>query len=350
MAATIKDVARMANLSIATVSKYINGGHVIDANRVAIEEAIRQLDYRVNTMARGLKTRRTKSIGVLIPSVRMIFCMDMISAIEDELSREDFSTLICDCQGRPEQEERKMAFLLEKQVDGVIMMPSSSSSVAARMALAAGIPLILVDRPLPDIAADSVLVDNMTLAKAATTELLRAGHQRIGVICGPEDIYTTKQRLSGYYEAYETDNTQVASDCISFSDYSLEGGYKSLEKLMSLTEPPTAVLATNYETTIGAIMAINRAGLRIPGDLSFVGFDGLDMSTLIKPELTMALQPVQQIGEQAAKLLLGRLTANNKSDSGKSSIYGSDADMPPKREIMLAGKLTQGSSIAKMKM
>ena len=141
MTATIKDVARMAGLSIATVSKYLNGGHVIDANRQSIEHAIRTLDYHVNTMARGLKTRKTKSVGVLIPSVRMVFCMEMISAIESVLGQKDFSTLICDCQENAALEERKMAFLLEKQVDGIITMPFSNSVLPTLKAVQAGVPV-----------------------------------------------------------------------------------------------------------------------------------------------------------------------------------------------------------------
>ncbi len=344
MAATIKDVARLAGLSIATVSKYINGGHVIDANSVAIEKAIKVLDYRVNTMARGLKTRKTKSIGVLIPSVRMVFCMDIISAIEDELSREDFSTLICDCQGRPEQEAVKIEFLLEKQVDGIIMMPSSNSSEAARRASLAGVPVILVDRRFNTMDCDRVLVDNQQLAEDATTELLQAGHKRIGIICGPEDIYTTVQRLNGYHQAYKKAGLEAAADCICFSDYSLEGGYKALDNLMELTEPPTAVLATNYETTIGSVMAINRAGLKIPEDLSFVGFDSLDMSTLVTPTLTMAMQPVQEIGEQAAKLMLRRLDPQSSNKKSESDQTRSDYEHIGE-EIILAGKINRGASI-----
>ncbi|NLW12367.1 MAG: LacI family transcriptional regulator [Clostridiaceae bacterium] len=344
MAATIKDVARLAGLSIATVSKYINGGHVIDANSAAIEQAIKTLDYRVNTMARGLKTKKTKSIGVLIPSVRMVFCMDIISAIEDELSRENFSTMICDCQGRPEQEAVKIEFLLEKQVDGIIMMPSSNSSEAARRAALAGIPVVLVDRRFNTMECDRVLVDNRQLAEDATTELLQAGHRRIGIICGPEDIYTTVQRLNGYYQAYEKLGLEAYNDCISFSDYSLEGGYKALDSLMELPEPPTAVLATNYETTIGSVMAINRSGLKIPEDLSFVGFDSLDMSTLVTPALTMAIQPVQEIGEQAARLMLRRLDPQDKNKKSESGQTHSDNKYKGE-EIILTGKLNRGASI-----
>lgn len=347
MAATIKDVARLSGLSIATVSKYINGGHVIDANRVAIEQAIKTLDYRVNTMARGLKTKKTKSIGVLIPTIRMVFCMDIISAIEEELSHEDFSTLICDCQGKPEQEAVKMEFLLEKQVDGIIMMPSSDSPEAARKASLAGIPVVLVDRHFNLMDCDRVLVDNQQLAEDATSELLLSGHRRIGIICGPEEIFTTIQRLNGYYRAFKKHGLEAYTDYISFSDYSLEGGFKALNSLMKLPDPPTAVLATNYETTVGAVMAINRTGLRIPEDLSFVGFDSLDVATLVTPALTMAIQPVQEIGEQAARLLLRRLASKNNVKKSELRQTHSETQ-PTSEEIILSGKINRGASIKKI--
>jgi LacI family transcriptional regulator len=330
MTVTIKDVARVAGLSIATVSKYLNGGHVLDANREAIEQAIQLLGYRVNSVARGLKTRRTMTVGVLIPTIEMVFSTEIIAAIEKRLGQAGFSTLICDSQLSADLEIRKLEVLLEKQVDGIIMMPFSASPVPVQKALDQGVPVVLVDRKVQGLDLDCVLVDNENLAWQATTRLIEAGHSRIGIVLGPQDLYTSNQRFAGYTRACRENNVAVDFNLVRQTDYQLEGGSSAIRALLNWPRRPTALFTTNYETTFAAGLVINEQDLRVPDDLSWIGFDGPYIAQIYRPRLTVALQPVRAIGETAARLILERIAGTTGQ---------------PAREIVLPGTFSEGASI-----
>lgn len=329
MAATIKDVARVAGLSIATVSKFMNGGHVLDENRLAIEQAIAAVGYRVNVVARGLKTRKTMTVGVLIPSIEQIFSTEIIAAVEKKLAESGFTTIVCDCQLDADLESRKMEILLEKQVDGIIMMPISGSSVAIRQAITQQVPVVLIDRKVEGVSLDTVLVDNENLAYQAVSHLIQAGHRRIGLVLGPEDLFTSRKRYDGYRAACLEHGIPVDPHLIRHSDYQIAGGRAAFESLLDQSGRPTAVFTTNYETTFAAGLVINERGLDIPSDLAWIGFDSLSMAQIFKPRLTIVAQPVRQIGQTAAELILERLA-------------GPGDDHP--REIILPGQLIEGLS------
>lgn len=329
MAVTIKDVAREAGLSIATVSKYMNGGHVLDDNREAIEQAIAKLGYRVNVVARGLKTRRTMTVGVLIPSIEQIFSTEIIAAVEKQLAEAGFSTLVCDCQLDADLESRKMEILLEKQVDGIIMMPFSGSTDPIQRAIEQGVPVVLIDRKIDGVSLDTVLVDNENLAYQAVKLLIQAGHRRIGLVLGPENLYTSRKRFAGYAAACLENHIAIEPALIRHSDYQITGGTAAFTTLLDQPEPPTAIFTTNFETTFAAGLVINERGLNIPQDLSWIGFDSLSMARIFKPRLTLVAQPVRQIGETAAQLILQRM-------SGQS-------DAPP-QDLILTGQLIEGLS------
>lgn len=331
VAVTIKDVARVAGLSIATVSKYMNGGHVLDDNRVAIEQAITTLGYRVNVVARGLKTRRTMTVGVLIPSIEQIFSTEIIAAIEKQLAKAGFSTIVCDCQLDAELESRKMEILLEKQVDGIIMMPFSGLAEPIQKAIDQGVPVILIDRKVEGVILDTVLVDNENLARQAVSSLIQAGHRRIGIVLGPKDLYTSRKRHTGYLAACHEHGLVVDPDLIRHSDYQIPGGSAAFLALLDLPDSPTAIFTTNYETTFAAGLIINERGLNIPLDLSWIGFDSLSMAQIFKPRLTIVAQPVRQIGETAAQLILERLS-------------GAGGFACEAREVILPGELIAGLS------
>ncbi|NCA97901.1 MAG: LacI family transcriptional regulator [Clostridia bacterium] len=329
MAVTIKDVARAAGLSIATVSKYMNGGHVLESNRAAIELAIASLGYRVNVVARGLKTRRTMTVGVLIPSIEQIFSTEIIAAVEKKLSEAGFSTIVCDCQLDAELESRKMEILLEKQVDGIITMPFSGSAEPIQKAIDQGVPVVLIDRKVEGLSLDTVLVDNENLAYQAVSRLIEAGHRRIGIVLGPETLYTSQRRLAGYLAAMQTHGIPVDPGLIHPSDYQIAGGQAAFLALLERSDRPTAIFTTNYETTFAAGLMINEKGLAIPQDLSWIGFDSLSMAQIFKPRLTIVVQPIRQIGETAAQLILERV-ANGLELAA--------------REIILPGAMIEGLS------
>lgn len=307
MATTIKDIARHTGLSISTISKYLNDGNVLEQNKKLIEEAIQTLDYRVNEMARGLRTSRTMKVGVLIPSLENIFFTSIVSNIESVLLKEGYSTVVCDYKEDLTLEEKKLQFLFDKMVDGIVLMPFPDNDNLVKEIIARNIPLVLIDRMINNVNCDAVLVDNLNASYNAVEQLIIRGHRRIGIIAGPQNTYTAQERLKGYIRIFEDYRLQVDSSLVKYGDYQIESGYKLLQELMKVEKPPTAVYVTNYEMTIGSIIAINENNIKIPDQISFIGFDNQDLARIVKPALSIVVQPVEQIGETAAQVLLKRL-------------------------------------------
>ena len=181
MAATIKDIARETGLSLATISKYLNGGNLREKNRAAIEAAIKKLDYHVNEYARGLKSKKSRTVGVVLPEISNLFNMKIVAVFERVLQENGYSVIVTDCQNNLEQEASSVDFLLKKQVDGIINVPIGSSSCHLRPAVEKKVPILLLDRPLEDLngVASCVLIDNRGAARLGVRRLLQAGHRRI---------------------------------------------------------------------------------------------------------------------------------------------------------------------------
>lgn len=304
---TIKDVAKYTGLSIATISKYLNGGNVLEDNREKIKEAIQKLDYKRNDMARGLKTNKTMTIGVLIPSLENIFFTSIVSIIEDILLDHGYGTIVCDFKENAELEQKKLEFLINKHVDGIIMVSYGGNQEYLEELLQGDIPIILLDRMVKDVDCDVVLADNLNASYQAVEELITRKHKRIGIVCGPENTYTADERRKGYLRVHQDYHLEVDPKLMVVGDYTVASGYTSLENLWNKPERPTAVLVTNYEMTIGAIMAINDLNISIPEDLSIIGFDNIQMAKVVKPPLSIVEQPMKEIGETAASLLIKRL-------------------------------------------
>lgn len=280
---------------------------MLERNRETIAQAISDLGFHVNEIARGLKTSRTMTVGVLIPDLENVFCTSIVAHIENMLQRAGYSSLICDYREDVALEREKLEFLAKKSVDGFIYMPlGNQEDIVARL-LARSLPVILIDRPLPGLACDTVLVDNLNAAYGAIEHLINHGHRRIGIIAGPPGIYTAQERLKGYRRVHEDFDLPIADDLILEGDYSLESGYRLMGQLLQRADPPTAVFVTNYEMTLGAIMALNESPIRVPDELSIIGFDNQQLARIVKPALTIVVQPIQAIGETAATLLMKRL-------------------------------------------
>ncbi|MGV8981471.1 LacI family DNA-binding transcriptional regulator [Clostridium sp.] len=310
---TIKDVAKRSKLSIATISKYINGGNVLDKNRVLIQDAIDELDYKVNEMARGLKTNKTKTIGIALPELNNLFFTSIVSKIEDVILEEGYGTIICDYKQDYDLEKKKLEFLINKSVDAVVLIPSGKEVNEINEILKNGTPVILIDRLLEGVECDVVLGDNLSSSYNAVEQLITRGHKRIGVIIGPKHMYTAEQRLKGYHRVHEDYNIKIDLDLIKYGDYKMDGGYNLFKELLSMDNPPTAIYVTNYEMTLGVIMAINEMNIKIPDDLSVIGFDNMDLVKIVNPPMSVVVQPVDSIGEATAKLLLKRMNGDNSN-------------------------------------
>ena len=306
--ATIKDVAQMAGVSIATVSKFINGGNVRTENVAPIQAAIQALDYRVNPFARSLKAQHTRSVGILLPDIAVPFFGSVVAAIDKTLREYGYHTLIASYSSNHGLEREKLNFLIRNGIDGLIYVPEDLSAEEFRELTGKfPVPTVLVDRLIQGLSCDAVLVNNADAVYDATTQLIRRGHRRIGLISGPKYVFSARERQAGFLKAL-SDNGLPFDDKLFFSnDHAFATGYQGCERLLSLPDRPTAVISTNYEITIGLITAIRDRGLRIPDDIDVFGFDCVEVCTMMKPPLPVVHQPEQQIGQTAANYLIQRL-------------------------------------------
>jgi len=315
MAATIRDITKMTGLSLATVSKYLNGGNVLPQNRALIENAIEELQYEVNEVARGLAKNCTKTVGVLIHNLDNIFAGSVIANIEDILRQHDYGTIVCDCRGDIELEEQEIKFLLSKRVDGIITIPTSGNSFYLNNAVIREVPIVLIDRTFEDRNFDCVIVDNIEASVQAVTTLINKGHSKIGIICGDDNEYTARKRLAGYYKSLEANNIKIELNYVKRGSLTVEHGYHATKELLTVSNRPTALYLSNYEITLGATIAINELGVNFPEDISIIGFDNLMLSKIVKPTLWTIVQPMEEIAASAANLMLKRL---NKSETGEA--------------------------------
>ena len=336
MAATMKDLARETGLGLATLSKYFNGGTVREKNRVLIEAAVRKLHYVPNEVARSLKTQHSRAIGVVIPELSNTFITSIISSMEDVLRKHDYAVIVCDCRSDIRREKEAVEFLMHRRVDGLINMATDTTGTHLKSALAAGIPVLLVDRLIESLRSkvSAVIIDNAHAAGQAVRKLTDLGHRRIGLVLGSPGLYTTDCRLNGYLGALKEAGIEPDDEYIRYGDYTMDGGYQAVQDLLALKRRPTALFVTNFEMTLGAMLALQRSGIRIPEDLSVIGFDKLELFGEIFPDLTLIRQPQLSIGREAANLMLDLL------GSGGSFSH---------RIVTLSTELTEGSSVRELK-
>ena len=314
MAATMKDIARQTGLGLATISSYFNGGNVREKNRIKIEAAIEELHYEVNEVARGLKTNATRTIGVVIPELNNTFCAEIITGMEDVLRSHGYATIVCDCRTDRKLEQEAVEFLIRRRVDGIINMPVDEEGKHLRKFQKTGKPIVLIDRRIQGISCDSVLVDNRKAAEDAVQCFIKNGHRNIGIIGGPEGIFTAQERLAGYSKALKVAGIPIRGSLIFHGDYTIQGGVRGLEELVRSNPDMTAVFVTNYEMTMGAMIGVNELGIKIPEQLSMIGFDNLQFARACNPKLTIVSQPTDGIAREVARIMLEHLE-NGKQEN-----------------------------------
>ena len=314
MAATMKDIARQTGLGLATISSYFNGGNVREKNRIKIEAAIEELHYEVNEVARGLKTNATRTIGVVIPELNNTFCAEIITGMEDVLRSHGYATIVCDCRTDRKLEQEAVEFLIRRRVDGIINMPVDEEGKHLRKFQKTGKPIVLIDRRIQGISCDSVLVDNRKAAEDAVQCFIKNGHRNIGIIGGPEGIFTAQERLAGYSKALKEAGIPIRGSLIFHGDYTIQGGVRGLEELVRSNPDMTAVFVTNYEMTMGAMIGVNELGIKIPEQLSVIGFDNLQFARACNPKLTIVSQPTDGIAREVARIMLEQLE-NGKQET-----------------------------------
>ena len=314
---TIKDVARHARVSVATVSHVVNETRFVsEATRLRVQQAIQALDYVPSALARSLKSNRTHTVGMMIPNNSNPYFAEIIRGIEDTCYVAGFNVILCNSDDDPLKQATYVRLLSEKQVDGLIVLSSGSDVELLDTLRTARMPRVLVDREIDDLAADLVEVNHEAGGFLATQHLLQLGHRRIACIAGPLALSSARQRVQGYRRALQEAGAAADDDLLRCADFTSAGGHAAMSALLEAGAErgrPSAVFACNDLMAIGAICAAAAKGLRIPQDLSVIGFDDIALAAYSNPPLSSIVQPKHQTGELAARLLLERIAQPDRA-------------------------------------
>lgn len=340
----MKDIANHTGLGLATISSYFNGGNVREKNRIKIEAAIEELHYEINEVARGLKTNETKLIGLVIPELSNIFSAEVIAGVEDVLRNHGYATLICDCRSNKDLEKKGIDFFQRKRVDGIINMPLDGTGAHLKSFLKTGKPVVLFDRKIPGLGCDCVYVDNRKAAREAVSHLIKKGHRSIGILCGPDDVYTSSHRLEGYCQAMKEAGLPIQESLICYGGYTIQGGLEAIRSLLEKNPEMTAVFGANNDMTIGALISANEMRISIPDQLSVIGFDYKDFARAYQPFLTIVTQPTGQIAEETARIMLKRLGISDE-ELGLDEETAKEYDLSGPIEKMLYTEMMYGKSV-----
>lgn len=327
--ATIRDVAARAGVSVATVSRWLSGQHVRTA--VAVQRAVEELDYRPNASAQSLRTGHRGTIGVVVPDITNPFFAAIVKGLERGMPRGSFRILLASSDESAEQEREILADLTGR-VDGFVLVPAVESDQAPSELQRARVPAVLLDREIPGSEShDVVLIDNINGARMAAEHLIDLGHHRVGMIHGPDDTTPGRERRAGFKAAFVRAGIGLDPAMDRTGDFREDSGRNLTLELMTLADPPTALFSANNQMTIGALKALRELDVRIPDEVSIVGFDDLTLGSLLQPPLTCVSRPVEEQGEFTMQMLLERIH---------------DPEFAPPRRVVMATYLEVRGSTA----
>lgn len=313
--ATVRDVAARAGVSVTTVSHVINGTRrVSDNTKANVERAIRALSYRSNLLARGLRSRRTSTLGMVMPDISNPFFSEIGRAIEDIGYKLGYSVVLCDSYGSIQREINYVNVLLAKRVDGLLVISTGDNAKVLDLAERGGVPIVVVDRDVNRPTVDTVLLDNKLGGALAARHLLGLGHRRVACIAGPSDVASNAQRVAGFLGAIH----QCRHACcvkIVRGDFNFQRAARATNELLKDGRQFTAIFATNDIMAVAAIAVLRRAGIDVPIDVSIVGFDNIPIVNEMYPAVTTIGQPVKDLANAAVTALLARVSDHSRRPS-----------------------------------
>jgi LacI family transcriptional regulator len=304
---TIRDVAAVAGVSPATVSRVLNtNDRVRPELRDRVHDAVARLGYRPNSQARSLRTRATTVLGLIISDIQNPFFTALVRGVEDAASAVGYSVVLANTDEDLSKEQRYLEIAAAEQMAGVVLSPASAADTRIDLLVERSIPVVTIDRRIRSSTVDSITVNNHRAAHEAVSHLLAAGCRRIGVVAGPPDVTTGAGRLAGYRAALKEAGIPLDPSLVVRGNFRVDGGREATRKLLAAGPPPDGLFVTNNLMTVGALDALAEAGLRYPEDLLLVGFDDMSWAGLAPP-LTLVEQPTYDIGRNATELLLRRI-------------------------------------------
>lgn len=312
MRVTIYDVAKKANVSIATVSKVVNKtGRISEKTKKRVKEVMEELDYQPNMMASALMGKQTKTIGLLIPDLANPFFSELARNIEDRGHELGYNLVICSTDYKIEKENKYLTLLKQKSVDGFILASGFESLDKVEELMKEDIPVAIVARDFPMFAVNAVALDDYMGGYMAASYLIKLGHKDIGVIA--LDVWSNRERVRGFRHALEEHELKFRNDFEFLKEINyIEVGKYVTNKYLNQNDAPTAIFACNDLWATGAIQAAKNKGLKIPEQLSIVGFDNTLIASLIDPPLTTIAQPIKKMGKEVMDLIISVLKDENK--------------------------------------
>jgi LacI family transcriptional regulator len=302
---TIYDVAREASVSMATVSRVVNNNpNVKPQTRKKVFEAIERLGYRPNAVARGLASKKTTTVGVVIPDISNAIFAEVARGIEDIANMYHYNIILCNADKKKDKEIRVINTLLEKQVDGLLFMGGAVTEDHIQAFRTSSVPIVLCATTDEGDNYPSVDIDHTSAAEDAVNTLIKNGHRRIAMISGTlQDPSNGYARYQGYKIALDKAGIPINDDLVRIGNYRYEAGLEVAQYFLELQDKPTAIFAANDEMAIGAIHAIQDKGLRVPEDVSVISVDNVRMASMVRPLLSTVAQPMYDIGAVSMRLL-----------------------------------------------
>jgi len=311
MSVTLKDVAKAAGVSASTVSRVINNDpRISDGTREKVNDCIHQLGYRVNSIARSLKTNKTYTVGFICPELTNDFFMNVAKGVEDELRKHGYTTIVCNSNENRDNEKDRIKLLCEKCVDGVILIPATGKGSHFKMFTQYKIPVVLADRLVTGFETDAVLVDNINGTYEAIEYLINSGVTRIGFIGGDMNLTSAKERYEGYIRALKDYRIPIDRSIIKFGDFHTETGFRLMKELIEVEEQPEYVFISNYYMHVGATRYLIENGMTPGTGIHIASFDDMELNSILGFCKITVAQPMAEIGSTAAALLMDRINGS----------------------------------------
>lgn len=333
MMSTIKEVAALAGVSVATISRVINkNGYVSSATEQKALQAMEQLQYEPNMFARGLAGKHMATIAIILPDITNPFFPELVRAVEDTCHKHEFGVFLCNSDGQSFKEKSYLELLKRKKIDGIVFATNSLEKKDVENLDKNKIPFVVLDRAPFENTCDIVRADNYRGAVLAVEHLLAAGCQRIAHIYGPLEITTARERMRGYEDTVK-DFPWFTPSLMIAGDFQIDGGMKAVETLLSRHSEVDGIFAGNDLMAIGALKALHRRGISVPDSIAICGFDGIAMTQITEPEITTVAQPIYEMGALAAKLLIKKI----KGDNSGNQIHELEIKLLPRKSSAKGG-------------
>jgi LacI family transcriptional regulator len=305
---TVADIAKLADVSAMTVSRVLSGrGSVAKKTRERVLAIVKENDFIPNINARGLAGNRTNILGMLIPDLNTQYISELARGASLTASQNGFDFVIYPTPHDTQADHERLAKIGRNITDGLLIVLPQTSEAYLSSLKRSGLDMVIIDHRGESSQFPSVAANNYNGARQAVDHLITLGHTRIGFITGRMDTYASRERLRGYREGLLTKGIQPQEELIAIGDFQQTRGFEATKELLSLPEPPTAIFASNDVSAFGALDAAKSLGLRVPEDISIVGFDDIPMSSYVHPALTTVRQPLFEMGVTATKLLISML-------------------------------------------